>query len=92
MPGKNLYVPALFAFLLLAGCGQKKFEDTDTFKELMKKQEETDKKLDSIRKENYKQVTDSVNSSFQKSMDSLRHITDSLRDNLNKNIESLKNK
>lgn len=90
---KKLILPALFILTLAfaAGCGNKKFEDTDTFKELMKQQEENEKQLDSIRKENYKQVTDSSNS-FKRSMDSLRHITDSLRENLNKNIENLKNK
>ncbi len=78
------------AALLISGCGKKKFEDTDTYKDLMKHQEEVEKKVDSIKKENYKQVMDSTNSSFKRSMDSLRHITDSLRENLNKNIESLK--
>jgi hypothetical protein len=90
---RKLKLPAfsIMLLVLIYGCGNKKFEDTDTFKDLMKQQEENEKTLDSIRKENYKQVTDSSNS-FKRSMDSLRHITDSLRQNLNKNIENLKNK
>ena len=81
---------SVFTMVSLNGCAKKKFEDTDTYKELMKHQEETDKKLDSIRKENYKQLTDSSNNSFKRSMDSLKRITDSLRNKLDKNIESLK--
>ena len=80
----------IFSLTALNGCGKKNFEDTDTYKELMKHQEETEKKLDSIRKDNYKQLTDSTNSSFKRSLDSLKHITDSLRQKLNRNIESLK--
>lgn len=81
---------SIFVFAGLNGCAKKKFEDTDTYKELIKQQEETDRKLDSIRKDNYKQLTDSSNNDFKRSMDSLKHITDSLKENLHKNIESLK--
>lgn len=90
---KPLIVSTALSLVVLAGisgCAKKKFEDTDTYKELMKQQEETDRRLDSIRKDNYRQLTDSSNNSFKKSLDSLKHITDSLRENLDKNIKSLK--
>lgn len=70
--------------------GKKKFEDTDTYRELMKRQEETDKKLDSIRKQNYKQLNDSVNSRFKRELDSLKRSTDSLEKELEKSIQDLK--
>jgi len=84
-----------FAFLgLTAGCGmfgKKKFEDTDTYREMIRIQEETDKKLDSIRRENYKQVNDSVNTGFKLKLDSLKRSTDSLEKELEKSIQNLKN-
>lgn len=79
---------------LMTGCGvfgKKKFEDTDTYKEMMRQQEETDKKLDSIRRENYKQLNDSVNTGFKKKLDSLKRSTDSLEKELEKSIQNLKN-
>jgi uncharacterized protein YlxW (UPF0749 family) len=85
----------LFFILTLPGCGlfgKKNFEDTDTYKELMREQEETDKKLDSIRRQNYKQLTDSNGHTFGKDMDSLKRSTDSLKKVLENSIESLKNK
>ena len=84
----------IFSVSLLAGCGmfgKKKFEDTDTYKEMMRQQEETDKKLDSIRRENYRQLNDSVNNGFKKKLDSLKHSTDSLEKELKKSIQNLKN-
>ncbi|HMQ79095.1 MAG TPA: hypothetical protein PKE39_06825 [Ignavibacteria bacterium] len=76
------------------GCGvfgKKKFEDTDTYREMMRAQEETDKKLDSIRRENYKQLNDSVNNGFKRKLDSLKRSTDSLEKELEKSIQNLKN-
>jgi len=71
--------------------GKKKFEDTDTYREMIRIQEETDKKLDSIRRENYKQVNDSVNTGFKLKLDSLKRSTDSLEKELEKSIQNLKN-
>ena len=79
---------------LMTGCGvfgKKKFEDTDTYKEMMRQQEETDKRLDSIRRDNYKQLNDSVNNGFKKKLDSLKRSTDSLEKELEKSIQNLKN-
>jgi len=79
---------------LLAGCGifgKKKFEDTDTYREMIRVQDAADKKLDSIRRENYKQVNDSVNTGFKKQLDSLKRSTDSLEKELEKSIQNLKN-
>lgn len=78
---------------LMTGCGvfgKKKFEDTDTYKEMMRQQEETDKRLDSIRRDNYKQLNDSVNNGFKKKLDSLKRSTDSLEKELEKSIQNLK--
>lgn len=71
--------------------GKKKFEDTDKYRELIKLQEETDRKLDSIRRENYKQANDTVNSGFKKKLDSLKRSTDSLEKELEKSLQNLKN-
>lgn len=79
--------------LLISGCGlfgKKKFEDTDTYKEMMRQQEETDRKLDSIKKDNYRQLNDSTNSTFKKELDSLKHSTDSLKKELDKSLQDLK--
>lgn len=80
--------------LFIAGCGvlgKKKLEDTDTFKELMRRQEEVDRKLDSIKKQDFKQLNDSVNNNFKKQLDSLKRSTDSLEKELEKSIQNLKN-
>ncbi len=83
----------IFSVSLMTGCGvfgKKKFEDTDTYKEMMRQQEETDKRLDSIRRDNYKQLNDSVNNGFKKKLDSLKRSTDSLEKELEKSIQNLK--
>lgn len=85
------------SFLILvsvSGCsllGKKKFEDTETYRELMEHQKEIDRKMDSVRKENYKQMVDSAGIHTKK-LDSLKRITDSLKQKLDKNIQDLKNK
>ena len=88
----RIFIPVILFIFIFAGCRSKKFEDTDTYKQLMKHQQEAERKLDSIRKENYKQITDTVNNSFKKTLDSLKRSTDSLEKELKKNIENLKNK
>ncbi len=83
----------LLVALIFSGCSlfqKKKFEDTDTYKELMKQQEETDKRLDSIRRQNYRQINDSADR-FNKELDSLKRSTDSLEKELDKSIQNLKN-
>jgi uncharacterized protein YlxW (UPF0749 family) len=74
----------------LSGCAKKNFEDTDAYKELIRRQEETDRRLDSIRRENFRQLNDTVNASFKKQLDSLKRSTDSLEKELEKSIEKLK--
>ncbi len=89
----TIYVLFIASLLFSSGCGlfgKKKFEDSDAYKELMKHQEETDKKLDSIRKQNFKQMNDSVNNSFRRDLDSLKRSTDSLEKELEKSIQNLK--
>ncbi len=93
---KPIIIPALMfiSVSILTGCGvfgKKKFEDTDTYKEMIRVQEETDKKLDSIRRENYRQLNDSVNNGFKRKLDSLKRSTDSLEKELEKSIQNLKN-
>lgn len=80
--------------LFLSGCGvfgKKKFEDTDMFKEMMRRQEETDRRLDSMKRQDYKQLNDSVNNGFKRQLDSLKRSTDSLEKELEKSIQNLKN-
>lgn len=83
-----------FTFCISSGCGllgKKKIEDTDTYKELMEHQKEIDKKMDSVKKENFKQVVDSAGNHV-KQLDSLKRITDSLKQKLDQNIQELKSK
>lgn len=84
----------LLALLFFSGCGlfgKKNFEDTDTYKELMKQQEINDKMLDSIRRQNYKQLNDSARE-YGSEMDSIKRSTDSLKKVLENSIQNLKNK
>ncbi|MBE2218759.1 MAG: hypothetical protein IAE90_11175 [Ignavibacteria bacterium] len=84
----------LLALMFLSGCGlfgKKNFEDTDTYKELMKQQEENDKMLDSIRRQNYRQLNDSARK-YGSEMDSIKRSTDSLKKVLENSIQNLKNK
>jgi hypothetical protein len=83
----------LISALIFSGCsllGRKKIEDTDTYKELMRQQEETERQLDSVRRQNFRQMNDS-NNRFKREMDSLKRSTDSLQRSLEKSIENLKN-
>jgi hypothetical protein len=57
---------------------------------MIENQKEIDKKLDSIRQENYKQLLDTTNNSFKKTLDSLKQRTDSLEKELQKSIKNLK--
>ena len=84
----------LLALMFFSGCGlfgKKNFEDTDTYKELMKQQEINDKMLDSIRRQNYKQLNDSARK-YGSEMDSIKRSTDSLKKVLENSIQNLKNK
>lgn len=88
---KRLFLFILFTSLTAVNCGKKNFEDTDAYKELIKHQEDVDKQLDSIRRQNFKQVNDSSNNEFKKTLDSLKHSTDSLQKELEQSIQNLKN-
>jgi len=92
-PVKYLVIVPLF-LILFHGCGlfgKKSIEDSQTYQEIMKYQEETNKHLDSIRRENYRQLNDSMNTEFNLKLDSLKRSTDSLEKELEKNIQKLKN-
>ncbi len=88
---KILSVCFILAVIVLCGCGKKNFEDTEAYKEIIRQQEETDKKLDSIKRQNFKQLNDTVNNNFQYKLDSLKRSTDSLEKELEKSIKILKN-
>lgn len=90
---KYLVIVPLF-LILFHGCGllgKKSIEDSQTYQEMMKYQEETNKHLDSIRRENYRQLNDSMNTEFKRELDSLKRSTDSLEEELEKSIQRLKN-
>jgi len=57
----------------------------------MKQQEINDKMLDSIRRQNYKQLNDSARK-YGSEMDSIKRSTDSLKKVLENSIQNLKNK
>jgi t-SNARE complex subunit (syntaxin) len=89
---KYLSIFPLF-LILLNGCGlfgKKSIEDSQTYQEMMKYQEETNKRLDSVRRDNYRQLNDSMNTEFRRELDSLKRSTDSLEKELEKSIENLK--
>lgn len=88
---KLLTVSFILVVIVFCGCGKKNIENTEKYKELIRQQEETDKKLDSIKLQNYKQLNDSVNNNFQYKLDSLKRSTDSLEKELEKSIKILKN-
>lgn len=90
MKSLHISICIFVAIIGLSGCAKKNFEDTDAYKELIRRQEETDKRLDSIRRENFRQLNDTVNASFKKQLDSLKRSTDSLEKELEKSIEKLK--
>ena len=80
----------LLTSVFVISCSKKRFEDTDTYKKMMENQKEIDKKLDSIRQENYKQLLDTTNSGLKRTLDSLKRRTDSLQQQLDKSIKELK--
>jgi len=88
---KKLFLLIFICFIFF-NCGKKNFEDTDAYKELIKHQEEVDRELDSIRRQNFKQTNDSSRTEFKKTLDSLKRSTDSLQKALDKGIQDLKNK
>lgn len=76
------------------GCGlfgKKSIEDSETYQEMMKYQEETNKRLDSLRRDNYRQLNDSIHTEFRRELDSLKRSSDSLEKELEKSIQNLKN-
>ena len=85
-----LVISIFLIFALTAGCRKKSIEDTESYKEYLKHQEATEKKLDSIRQDNYRQLSDTVNNNFKRQLDSLKRSTDSLEKELEKSIENLK--
>jgi septal ring factor EnvC (AmiA/AmiB activator) len=80
----------LLASFFVISCSKKRFEDTDAYKKMIENQKEIDKKLDSIRQENYKQLLDTTNSGLRRTLDSLKRRTDSLQQQLDKSIKELK--
>jgi len=73
----------LIVSISLSGCSlftkKKSFEDSDTYRELMKNQKETDKKLDSL-----------ANKELLKSIDSLNKRNDSLAIEIEKSMKKIR--
>jgi len=72
----------LVLLFIISGCSlfkQKKFEDTDTYRELQKSQQESNKKIDSLTK-----------IQLNRDIDSLRRASDSLEREINKTMEHIK--
>ena len=79
--------------IIFSGCTlfkKKSFEDSDQYKELMKYQENLDKKLDSIRQENFKQLNDSMMWDLRRKNDSLKLRIDSLGKEIEKSFQEFK--
>ncbi len=87
---KYLILISASALLAADGCGlfQKKPEDSEGYKELMKYQEETDRQRDSIKRAEYQKVLDSSTRDMMRQIDSLKHHSDSVE----KSIENRINK
>lgn len=89
---KKIPILALLITVLFAAAGcEKKVEESETYQEILKHNEEIQKQNDSLKRLNYKELVDS-NRKHVKSLDSLKHITDSLKENLDKKIKDLKTK
>lgn len=83
----------VFVLVISSGCSlfkKKSFEDSDRYKELMKYQENLDKKLDSIRQENFKLLNDSTMHELRRKNDSLKHRIDSLGKEIEKSFQEFK--
>jgi hypothetical protein len=85
----------LLALILVIfyGCSlfkKKSFEDSEQYKELMKYQENLDKKLDSIRQENFKMLNDSTMQELRRKNDSLKQRIDSLGKEIEKSFREFK--
>lgn len=89
----KLYLLICFSLCIFfdSGCGVFKNKREQEIRERLEKlQEEIDNKVDSVRKERYKLLNDSVNKDLQRSLDSLKRSSDSLEKVIKKNIEELK--
>lgn len=85
----------LISILLIniCGCNPFKSKKEEEFRErIYKYQEDLERRSDSIRREQYKRLSDSSNQELRKSLDSLKRSSDSLEKVLKKNIEELKKK
>ena len=79
--------------LFAAGCNPFQNKRQQEIKERLEKyQEEVDRKADSVRREQYKKLTDSTFSDFERTMDSLKRSSDSLEKIIKKDLEELKRK
>jgi hypothetical protein len=89
----RIVFPAVFALIILSGCSlfkKKSFEESEQYKELMKYQENLDRKLDSIRQENFRQLNDSTMEELRKKNDSLKLRIDSLGKEIEKSFKEFK--
>lgn len=75
---------------LFQGC-EKKIEDTESYQKLLKTREELERRLDSLKREEFKMLEDSVMIKLRSKTDSLKQSSDSLKRKIEKKIRKNKN-
>jgi len=81
----------LIFLVLLSGCNPFQNKRQREIKERLEVlQEDNDRKTDSLRREQYKKLTDTTFGNMEKTMDSLKRSSDSLEKSIKKHIDELK--
>jgi septal ring factor EnvC (AmiA/AmiB activator) len=75
--------------IISSGCSLFSKKNSESIERLQKYQEEVNKKMDSIRQQDYKELMDSVNNNMKKEIDSLKHKSDSLDKEIDKTMKKL---
>jgi septal ring factor EnvC (AmiA/AmiB activator) len=83
----------LISLILFISCNPFQNKRQQEIRErLAKLQEEIDRKTDSLRREQYKKLSDTTFGNMERTLDSLKKSSDSLEKSIKKNIDELKKK
>jgi len=89
----NRFILAALIFICCTGCNPFQNKRQQEIRERLEKyQEEIDRRTDSVRREQYKKLSDSAFGNMDRTLDSLKRSTDSLEKLLKKDIKELKRK
>ncbi|MCX7878982.1 MAG: hypothetical protein N2510_10150 [Ignavibacteria bacterium] len=86
----------LFTILFLLGCTlngcKSKIEDSETYRQLLRSQEELERRMDSLKRKEFEMLDDSVMIELRSKTDSIRKTSDSLKNVIEEKIRKSKNK